>query len=87
MRAQGSDGGHNGLRHINETLGHQNYARLRVGIGHEFSEGQQIDYVLGEWDEEEKKTLPALLERAADAAKTFGLQGIDRAMTIYNSKM
>jgi PTH1 family peptidyl-tRNA hydrolase len=86
MRAQGSDGGHNGLKHINEILGHQNYARLRVGIGNEFSKGQQVDYVLGEWDKEKKKALPALLERVADAAKTFGLQGIDRAMNIYNSK-
>jgi len=84
MRAQGSDGGHNGLRHINETLGHQNYARLRVGIGNEFSEGQQIDYVLGEWDAEEKKALPALLGRVADAAKSFGLEGINRAMNRFN---
>lgn len=87
MRAQGSDGGHNGLRHINEILGHQNYARLRVGIGSEFSKGQQVDYVLGAWDEDEKKALPVLLERVADAAKTFGLQGIDRAMNTYNTKI
>jgi len=86
MRKQGSDGGHNGLHHINETLQHQNYARLRVGIGNEFSKGQQINYVLGEWDEEEKKTLPALLERVADAAKAFGLIGIERAMNAYNTK-
>ncbi|MCL2097576.1 MAG: aminoacyl-tRNA hydrolase [Bacteroidales bacterium] len=87
MRGQGSDGGHNGLRHINETLGHQNYARLRVGIGNEFSEGEQVDYVLGEWGAEEKKALPALLERVADAAKAFGLQGIDRAMNVYNTNL
>ena len=86
MRAQGSDGGHNGLKHINETLEHQNYARLRVGIGNEFSKGQQVDYVLGEWEEEEKKALPALLERVADAAKAFGLQGLNRAMNVYNTK-
>lgn len=85
MRKQGSDGGHNGLKHINEILGHQNYARLRVGIGNEFAEGRQIDYVLGEWSAEEKQTLPALLERVADAAKAFGLAGIDRAMNVYNS--
>jgi len=87
MRKQGSDGGHNGLRHINETLGMNDYARLRVGIGNEFSEGQQVDYVLGEWGVEEKLALPALLGRVADAAKAFGLQGIDRAMNAYNSKI
>ncbi len=84
MRKQGSDGGHNGLKHINAILGHQNYARLRVGIGAEFSKGQQVDYVLGEWSADEKKTLPALLERIADAAKAFGLVGVDRAMNAYN---
>jgi PTH1 family peptidyl-tRNA hydrolase len=86
MRKQGNDGGHNGLRHINEILEYQNYARLRVGIGSEFSKGQQVDYVLGEWSDEEKKGLPALLERVADAIKAFGLVGIDRAMNTYNSK-
>jgi peptidyl-tRNA hydrolase len=54
LRPEGSDGGHNGLKHINETLGRQNYARLRMGIGNAFLKGQQINYVLGLFDEDEK---------------------------------
>ncbi len=84
MRKQGSDGGHNGLKNINAVLGHQNYARLRMGIGNDFLKGQQIDYVLGPFVGEEQKALPALLERAADAAKAFGLAGVERAMSSYN---
>ncbi len=84
MRKQGSDGGHNGLKHITETLGHNNYARLRVGIGSEFGRGQQIDYVLGEWNDEERKALPEVTTRTIDAIKAFGTVGIDRAMNLYN---
>ncbi len=84
MRKQGSDGGHNGLKHINATFGHQNYARLRMGIGNDFLKGRQIDYVLGAFDAEEKKTLPAVLDRAIDAAKAFALVGIERAMNGCN---
>jgi len=84
MRKQGSDGGHNGLWHITETLGHPNYARLRIGIGNDFGRGQQVDYVLSEWNDDERKALPEVLTRAIDAIKAFGTIGIDRAMTMYN---
>jgi PTH1 family peptidyl-tRNA hydrolase len=84
LRPEGSDGGHNGLKHINETLGHQNYARLRVGIGNAFLKGQQIDYVLGAFDEDEKKTLPPLLNRAVEMAKSFATIGMERTMTQFN---
>jgi len=86
MRKQGSDGGHNGLRHISETLGHQNFNRLRIGIGHDFGQGQQVDYVLSEWDEEELKQLPDVLNKAIDAAKAFAAIGMERAMNQYNTK-
>ncbi|MDR2361848.1 MAG: aminoacyl-tRNA hydrolase [Prevotellaceae bacterium] len=85
MRKQGSDGGHNGLKNINESIGYQQYARLRVGIGNTFVQGQQVDYVLSEWSDEEQKALPAVLNRAIDAIKAFGLAGIDRAMNTFNT--
>ena len=86
MRKQGSDGGHNGLKHISETLGHQNFNRLRIGIGHDFGQGQQVDYVLSEWDGEERKKLPDVLNKAIDAVKAFGAIGMERAMNQYNTK-
>ncbi|MDR0668166.1 MAG: aminoacyl-tRNA hydrolase [Prevotellaceae bacterium] len=85
MRRQGSDGGHNGLKNINEIIGHGNYARLRVGIGNSFLQGQQVDYVLSEWNDEEQKMLPGVLDRAIDAIKAFGLTGVERAMNAFNS--
>ena len=85
LRKQGSDGGHNGLRHINETLGTQEYARLRLGIGSDFGRGQQVDYVLGAWDDDELKELPFVLDKAGEAVKAFVSIGIDRAMNQYNT--
>ncbi len=86
MRAQGSDGGHNGLKHINEVMQSQNYARLRFGISSEFSRGQQVDYVLGDWSEEEKKTLDEHVDRACKAILSFGHIGIARTMNEFNTK-
>jgi len=85
LRGQGSDGGHNGLKSINALLGTQAYARLRFGIGNDFLRGQQIDYVLGEWEDEEEERLPALLERCGEIITSFVLQGISRTMNIYNT--
>jgi PTH1 family peptidyl-tRNA hydrolase len=86
IRTKGSDGGHNGLKHITATLGHPNYARLRFGIGHDFPQGFQIDYVLGQWTADEKKRLPERIEVAIEAIKAFGTIGIERAMNQFNSK-
>ncbi len=86
MRGQGSDGGHNGLKHINEILGTQNYARLRFGISAEFSKGQQVDYVLGKWSEEELKTLQEKIDRACKSVLSFGLIGLTRTMNEFNTK-
>lgn len=86
MRGQGSDGGHNGLKHINEVLQTQNYARLRFGISAEFSKGQQVDYVLGKWSEEELKTLSENIDRAAKCILSFGLIGLARTMNEFNTK-
>lgn len=84
MRKQGSDAGHNGLKNIASELGTQNYARLRFGIGSNFSQGRQIDFVLGEFPPEEREKLPEILKKAADAVKAFCLSGPDFAMTHFN---
>jgi PTH1 family peptidyl-tRNA hydrolase len=84
LRKQGSDGGHNGLKHINETLGHQNYARLRMGIGKDFAKGQQIDYVLSAFDDNEQQSLTEFCGRAIDVLKAFGTIGLERTMETYN---
>jgi peptidyl-tRNA hydrolase, PTH1 family len=86
IRAKGGDAGHNGLAHINMILGTSNYARLRFGIGNEFGRGQQVDYVLGQWEEEEKKILAERVAVAGEAILTFGALGIQRAMNLYNNK-
>ncbi|MEZ4798843.1 MAG: aminoacyl-tRNA hydrolase [Flavobacteriales bacterium] len=86
LRGQGSDGGHNGLKHIQQILNTASYARLRFGVGAEFSKGQQVDYVLGEWSEEEKKTLQEKIENAAKAIQSFGFIGLARTMNQFNTK-
>lgn len=86
MRAKGSDAGHNGLAHINQTLGHNKYPRLRFGIGDDFSRGQQIEYVLGKWTAEEQKILPERIDLAVEMIKAFGTIGLQRTMNIFNNK-
>ncbi|MDR0710741.1 MAG: aminoacyl-tRNA hydrolase [Prevotellaceae bacterium] len=85
MRAGGGDGGHNGLKSIVQTLESENYARLRCGVGNSFGQGQQIDFVLGEWTDDERKLLPECLDRAAEAVKSFATIGIERAMNVVNT--
>jgi PTH1 family peptidyl-tRNA hydrolase len=86
LRARGGDAGHNGLAHINTILGTSGYARLRFGIGNEFHPGQQIDYVLSEWDEEEARQLPGRIEMAGEIIRSFGVIGLERTMNMYNNK-
>lgn len=86
LKTKGSDGGHNGLKSINELLGHTSYARLRFGVGNEFAKGRQVDYVLGEWNAEEKESIPARIELAAEAIESFVLAGAERTMSQFNSK-
>ena len=86
IRKQGSNGGHNGLGNIQSVLGTENYARVRFGIGNEYTRGTQINYVLGTWTEEEEKALPDRLNIVKDIIPSFCLQGIDRTMNQYNNK-
>ena len=87
LKLRGSDGGHNGLKNIREVLGNENYPRLRVGIGGNYPKGGQVDYVLGEWNEEERKTLPKLLEYCADAIQSFCLAGAGNTMNKFNGPL
>lgn len=86
MRGKGSDGGHNGLKHIQQILGTDAYPRLRFGVGAEFSKGQQVDYVLGEWNDDEKKTLQERIEVAAKGILSFAHIGLERTMNAVNTK-
>ena len=86
IRKQGSNGGHNGLGNIQSVLGTENYARVRFGIGNNFSRGAQCNFVLGKWTEEEQKLLPERLKITSEIIHSFCLQGMDRTMNLYNGK-
>ncbi|MFC2112473.1 aminoacyl-tRNA hydrolase [Bacteroidota bacterium] len=86
MRPHGGSGGHNGLEHITQILGTQNYARLRFGIGDEFHHGQQVNHVLGEWTTEENATLEDRMKTASEIIFSFGVVGLERTMNKYNNK-
>lgn len=86
LKGKGSDGGHNGLKNINTMVGSQNYARLRFGLGNEFRQGGQIDFVLGKWTEDEKSKLPERISVCQDIIKSFTTIGLQLTMTKYNNK-
>ena len=86
MRKKGSDGGHNGLISIIETIGTADFPRIRFGIGNDFAKGYQVDYVLGRWDTEEEKVLLPRIGTAVDMIKSFVLVGPDRTMNAFNKK-
>ncbi len=86
IRPKGSDGGHNGLKSIQQVLGTADYPRFRFGISDEFKKGQQVDYVLGEWSEDEKAKLPERLEIAVEIIRSFGTAGIGNTMSAFNGK-
>ena len=83
LKAKGSNGGHNGLGHIQQLIG-QDYARLRMGVGNDFPRGMQIDWVLGRYSEEQLKELQPSIDIAVDIIKRFVLAGIDVTMNQYN---
>ena len=86
VKTKGSDGGHNGLKDVQAHLNTSNYNRFRFGISGDFSKGNQIDYVLGEWTEEEVKLLPERLEKSRELIKSFGTAGINNTMNTFNGK-
>lgn len=86
MRKNGSDGGHNGLKNIAETLGSTDYVRIRMGVGHDFSQGAQVDYVLGNLSEEESSQMPELCKSVIQGVNDWIFAGADRAMNVLNAK-
>jgi PTH1 family peptidyl-tRNA hydrolase len=86
LKPKGSDGGHNGLKDINNILNTQKYSRLRFGVGNTFSNGRQVDYVLGKWDDDELKLIPKKLEKIKEVIKSFGFIGLARTMNEFNKK-
>jgi PTH1 family peptidyl-tRNA hydrolase len=86
IRPKGSDGGHNGLKSINEIINTQDYPRLRFGVGNNFPKGRQAEYVLGEWNEEELKTLEQRIDVATQVVKSFATAGLQRTMNDFSNK-
>jgi len=84
IRPKGGDGGHNGLANISSVLGHNNYARIRFGIGADFATGQQVDYVLGRWSDTELKKIQPGIDLSIEIIKSFGFIGLELTMTRYN---
>ena len=85
LKGKGSNGGHNGLGHIQQLIG-QDYARLRVGIGNDYPQGGQIDWVLGQFTDEQKTALQPVFYNAVEIIKSFVLAGVDITMNAYNKK-
>ena len=83
LKGSGSNGGHNGLGHIQQLIG-QDYARLRMGIGNDYPKGGQVDWVLGKYSEEDMRTLQSSIDMAVDIIKSFVLSGINITMNQYN---
>lgn len=86
IKTKGSDGGHNGLKDIQDKLNTSKYNRFRFGISDSFSKGRQVDYVLGEWNDEELAKLPERLNKSIEAITSFGLAGINNTMNAFNGK-
>tara|TARA_B100001758_G_C18327260_1_gene566685 strand:- start:97 stop:660 length:564 start_codon:yes stop_codon:yes gene_type:complete len=86
LKGKGSDGGHNGLKDIQQVLQTSAYSRLRFGVGSEFSKGRQSDYVLGRWSDEESKLLPERINKSVDFIKSFSTLGLAMTMSALNGK-
>lgn len=85
IKTKGSNGGHNGLKDIQNTLNTTQYNRFRFGVGANFGQGKQVDYVLGKWNDDEKKALKERLETASKAIDSFVLAGINQTMNEFNN--
>jgi peptidyl-tRNA hydrolase, PTH1 family len=84
MRTKGSSAGHNGLKNIELILGGQEYTRLRFGIGNDFQKGQQVDFVLSNFSQQEFTDLPPLMDKAEEMVKSFCTIGAERTMNFFN---
>lgn len=86
IKIKGSDGGHNGLKDIQEKLNTTKYNRFRFGISDAFSKGRQVDYVLGNWTQDENDKLTERLDKGIEIIKSFVLAGVNHTMNNYNGK-
>ena len=86
IQKKGSSGGHNGLKSVEDLMQGSTYPRLRIGIGHDFYRGQQVDYVLGNWTDEQWKEMQPVLESVCDAIRSFASIGLDKTMNQFNSR-
>lgn len=86
LRAKGSDGGHNGLKSINEVLGTSEYVRLRFGVGNDFPKGRQAEYVLSKWSDEQFAALPERLDKCKALVESFVSIGVARTMSLFNNQ-
>lgn len=86
VKTKGSDGGHNGLKDVQNTLQTSQYNRFRFGVGADFGKGKQVDYVLGTWNEEELKALPERLKKSTELIRSFVFAGIKNTMNEFNGK-
>lgn len=84
LRAKGSDGGHNGLKSIIDLLSTNEFPRLRIGIGNDYPKGRQVDFVLGQWSDEEQSVLPGLIKSCGDCIEPFVFEGLQKAMNRCN---
>jgi PTH1 family peptidyl-tRNA hydrolase len=83
---KGTSGGHNGLKSIEEVMQTSTYPRLRIGIGHDFRPGQQVDYVLGKWSRDQWDTMQPVINEVCDLIRSFASIGLDRTMNHYNKR-
>ncbi len=86
LKQKGSDAGHNGLKHIAQTLGTQQYSRLRFGLGNDFPRGGQIDFVLDKFPKDQLEQMPPLFERTEEIIKSFVLSGVTITMNQFNTR-
>lgn len=84
LKTKGSDGGHNGLKDIQNVLQTNQYNRFRFGVGADFGKGRQVDYVLGEWNETEIEQLNERLEKSIELIRSFVLSGVKNTMNMFN---
>lgn len=87
MRKKGSDGGHNGLKNIQELLETTDYPRIRIGIGNNFKKGGQVDFVIGPMSQEEKEAMPEICNKVIEGIKAFTTIGPDRTMNSFNTQV
>ncbi|PUZ30557.1 peptidyl-tRNA hydrolase [Chitinophaga costaii] len=85
LRAGGSDAGHNGLKSIQESLGTNQYPRLRFGVGNNFPKGKQVDFVLGKWNAKEEPVVLQKIDKCVEIIESVATAGIARTMNLYNT--